>query len=231
VIESAIDLEHHLRFEVGRRVDWLHVKHDAAEFSARLEGSYPKWGTVRRALVAAALLAIQTASFATLSGEALTVLLAGFAANSMGSFVKGFTPLRASVAGLLTTVIFTKPGITNSPFSFSSLYPTVAMFSMTALTSLFETALDSEIASINWDLVIFVIVFSLLKSSSLELIAGRNARSARPNPIDANGIFVHRAAVLATLDAEQIDTIIASAPERTRRRIDSTTGLHGLNGR
>jgi hypothetical protein len=33
------------------------------------------------------------------------------------------------------------------------------MFSMTALTSLFETALDSEIASINWDLVIFVIGF------------------------------------------------------------------------
>ena len=62
----------------------------------------------------------QTASLATFSGAALTDLLAGLAANSIGSFVKGFTPLRASVAGLFTTDILTKPGTTNSPDSFSS---------------------------------------------------------------------------------------------------------------
>ena len=33
----------------------------------------------------------------------MTDLLAGLAANSIGAFVKGFTPLRASVAGLFTT--------------------------------------------------------------------------------------------------------------------------------
>src|SRR5438477_5360528 len=98
---------------------------------------------------------LQTASLATFSGDVLTDLLAGFAANSIGSFVKGFTPLRASVAGLCTTDIFAKPGITNSPDSFSSLYPTIAMYSMTDFTSLFATCVPSAIASINWFLVIF----------------------------------------------------------------------------
>lgn len=63
----------------------------------------------------------QTASLATFSGDALTDLLAGLAANCIGSFVKGLTPMRASVAGLFTTDILTKPGMTNSPDSFSSL--------------------------------------------------------------------------------------------------------------
>jgi hypothetical protein len=40
---------------------------------------------------------IQTAFFAAFRGEALTVLLAGLAANSIGSLVKGLIPLRASV--------------------------------------------------------------------------------------------------------------------------------------
>jgi hypothetical protein len=48
---------------------------------------------------------LQTASLATFSGDALADLLAGLAANSIGSFVEGFTPLRASVAGLFTTDI------------------------------------------------------------------------------------------------------------------------------
>src|ERR1700731_4896957 len=64
---------------------------------------------------------LQTASLATSRGDALTDLLAGLAANSIGSFVKGLIPLRASVAGLFTTDILTKPGMTNSPDSFSSL--------------------------------------------------------------------------------------------------------------
>src|SRR3954452_15561736 len=70
---------------------------------------------------------LQTASLATFRGDALTDLLAGLAANSIGSFVKGFTPLRASVAGLFTIDILTKPGTTNSPDSFNSLYPTVQL--------------------------------------------------------------------------------------------------------
>lgn len=64
---------------------------------------------------------VATASLATLSGDALTDLLAGLAANSIGSLVKGLTPLRASVAGLFTTDILAKPGMTNSPASFNSL--------------------------------------------------------------------------------------------------------------
>ena len=51
-----------------------------------------------------------TASLAAFNGDALTDLPAGFAANSMGSFVNSFhgflrefNPLRASVAGLCTT--------------------------------------------------------------------------------------------------------------------------------
>jgi hypothetical protein len=46
---------------------------------------------------------------ASFRGDALTDLLAGLAANSIGSFVKGFTPLRASVAGLFTTDIQPRP--------------------------------------------------------------------------------------------------------------------------
>src|ERR1700687_1160578 len=65
---------------------------------------------------------LQTASLATFRGDALTDLLAGLAPNSIGSFVKGFTPLRASGAGWFTTDILAKPGMTNSPDSFSSLY-------------------------------------------------------------------------------------------------------------
>jgi hypothetical protein len=37
VIESAVDREHHLTFEVGRRADWRCVENNAAEFAAGLE--------------------------------------------------------------------------------------------------------------------------------------------------------------------------------------------------
>jgi hypothetical protein len=37
VIESAVDREHHLTFEMGRRADWHRVENNAAEFAARLE--------------------------------------------------------------------------------------------------------------------------------------------------------------------------------------------------
>jgi hypothetical protein len=80
----------------------------------------------------------QTASFTTFSGAALTDLLAGLAANSIGSFVNGFTPLRASVAGLFTTDILTKPGMTNSPDSFNSLYPQLDLADMHEKKAQFE---------------------------------------------------------------------------------------------
>jgi hypothetical protein len=37
VIESAIDRERHLTFEVGRRADWAGVLENAADFAAGLE--------------------------------------------------------------------------------------------------------------------------------------------------------------------------------------------------
>jgi hypothetical protein len=37
VIESAVDREHHLTFEVGRRADWRSVERNAADFTAGLE--------------------------------------------------------------------------------------------------------------------------------------------------------------------------------------------------
>jgi hypothetical protein len=91
------------------------------------------------------------------------------------------------------------------------------MFSMTAPHVAFETAPNSEIASINWDLVILVIVFPYLKLSGLELMPARSARSARPNPNDVNCVLVHLAAALAiaqglmihrTLDGAEIDSTI-----------------------
>jgi hypothetical protein len=39
VIESAIDRERHLTFEVGRRADWRSVEDSAAEFAAGLESN------------------------------------------------------------------------------------------------------------------------------------------------------------------------------------------------
>ena len=37
VIESAVDREHHMTFEVGRRLDWAFVEQNAADFAAGLE--------------------------------------------------------------------------------------------------------------------------------------------------------------------------------------------------
>lgn len=63
---------------------------------------------------------IATASLAILSGDALTDLLAGLAANSIGSFER-----INSAAGFSSRLVhdrhLTKPGMTNSPTSFNSL--------------------------------------------------------------------------------------------------------------
>src|SRR5689334_19665660 len=62
-----------------------------------------------------------TASLAALTGRARTILRAGLALNIISSPVKGLVPLRALVAGFLTTTNFAKPGTRKIPFFLSSL--------------------------------------------------------------------------------------------------------------
>jgi hypothetical protein len=63
----------------------------------------------------------QTASLTALTGRALMSFRAGLALNIVGSFVNGLMPLRALVAGFLTTTNFAKPGSTKAPLFLSSL--------------------------------------------------------------------------------------------------------------
>merc|ERR1711865_931478 len=65
-----------------------------------------------------------------------TVLDAGFALKTHGSLVKGFTPLRAFVAGLFFSFMFIMPANLKEPFFFSSPTATPMSASTTALTSL-----------------------------------------------------------------------------------------------
>src|SRR5437764_1338587 len=51
-----------------------------------------------------------TASFAALTGRALTIFRAGLALNIISSPLKGLMPLRALVAGFLITTNFANPG-------------------------------------------------------------------------------------------------------------------------
>ena len=67
-----------------------------------------------------ATLSYHTASFAALTGRALTIFRAGLALNIIGSLVKGLVPLRALVAGFLMTTNFAKPGTRKTPVFFSS---------------------------------------------------------------------------------------------------------------
>jgi hypothetical protein len=69
----------------------------------------------------------QTASFAALTGRALTIFRAGLALNTVGSLVKGLMPARSAVAAFLMTTNLAKPGTTKAPFFFISLL--VAHFS------------------------------------------------------------------------------------------------------
>src|SRR6266404_7025860 len=82
-----------------------------------------------------------TASFAALTGRALTIFRAGLALNIIDSPVNGFVPWRALVAGFLITTNFANPGTRKTPFFLSSLYPTVASVSKTPFTSFFATSL------------------------------------------------------------------------------------------
>src|SRR4051812_49991881 len=57
-------------------------------------------------------------SFRPLRGRTLTTRRAGLALNTCSSLVNGLMPLRALVAGLLTTTIFISPGTVNVPGPF-----------------------------------------------------------------------------------------------------------------
>merc|ERR1719373_1092074 len=85
-------------------------------------------------------LALTTAAQLTISlnffmGKPLTVLLAGFALNTHGSFVKGLTPFRAGVAGLLLSFRLRQPPILKDPCFLSSPAATASRPSTAALTS------------------------------------------------------------------------------------------------
>merc|ERR1712176_389966 len=61
-----------------------------------------------------------TISFSFFIGKALTVLDAGFALKTHGSFVNGFTPFLAGVAGFFFSLRFNAPASLKEPFFFNS---------------------------------------------------------------------------------------------------------------
>src|SRR5206468_2874620 len=85
-------------------------------------------------------------------------LLAGFAANVVGSFVKGLMPLRAGRAGLFFTRNLAKPGSTNAPFFFSSLWPISANASTIAPTC-FRVVSSPSASAMLWSRTLFVNFF------------------------------------------------------------------------
>src|SRR5215468_11239587 len=76
------------------------------------------------------------ASLIALIGRAFTALLAGLAAKTVGSLVKGLMPFLAGRAGRFTTTNFANPGSTNRPFFLSSRWPMSVSDSSTDLTCL-----------------------------------------------------------------------------------------------
>jgi len=68
---------------------------------------------------------MRSASLTAFTGLAFTISRAGFAWDTVGSLVNGLMPLRALVAGFLTTTNFANPGTRNTPPFSSSLCPTV----------------------------------------------------------------------------------------------------------
>ncbi len=101
------------------------------------------------------------ASLIALAGRALTALLAGFAANVVGSLVNGLIPSRAGLAGFLTTTNLANPGRMNMPFFLSSLCPIWVSESRTLTTSLRAqpSPMFSRMAAINAPFVSFLTVF------------------------------------------------------------------------
>src|SRR5262249_47278641 len=123
----------------------------------------------------------QTASLAALTGRARTILRAGLALNIISSPVKGLVPLRALVAGFLTTTNLAKPGTRNRPFFFSSLWPTSTRVSITFLTSRLDSEVPVAIRSMSWDLESWVAIGSPSFRIDLTInqVAETQARSAQ----------------------------------------------------
>src|SRR5262249_23996608 len=99
-----------------------------------------------------------SASLIALMGRARTALLAGFAANVIGSLVKGLMPWRALVAGRFTTRHLAKPGSVNTPDFFISRSPTVITASRTAFTCL-RLSSSPIVSVIAWIRLLLLIVF------------------------------------------------------------------------
>merc|ERR1719321_1194158 len=90
------------------------------------------------------LLAQLMASLIFFMAMALTVLDAGLALNTHGSFVKGFTPLRAGVAGFFFSFKFKTPPNLKDPFFFNWSAATLNKPSTAAFTSFgFKPALSA----------------------------------------------------------------------------------------
>merc|ERR1719356_397843 len=89
-------------------------------------------------------------------GNVLTVFEAGLALKTHGSFVNGFTPLRAGVAGFFLSFMFNAPASLKEPFFFSCSAATATMPSTTPLTSftfrpvVSATALYAAVAVMPW---------------------------------------------------------------------------------
>merc|ERR1719359_760 len=73
-------------------------------------------------------------SFNFFMAKTRTVLEAGLALKTQGSLVKGFTPLRAGVAGFFLSFMFSIPANLNAPFFLSCSAATPMIPSITLLT-------------------------------------------------------------------------------------------------
>merc|ERR1719198_1992645 len=87
-------------------------------------------------------------------GMAFTVFDAGFALKRQGSFVNGFTPLRAGVAGLTFSFKFSIPASLNDPDFFICSAANVITPSTAPLTSFGFSPVDSATALYARDAVI-----------------------------------------------------------------------------
>merc|ERR1719484_961 len=78
---------------------------------------------------------LQSISFSFFSARQRTVFEAGFALKTHGSLVKGFTPLRAFVAGLFFSFMLSIPASLKLPLAFTWATATPMYASMAPFTS------------------------------------------------------------------------------------------------
>merc|ERR1711941_184527 len=84
-----------------------------------------------------------TSSLSFFIGSAFTVSDAGLALKTQGSFVKGFTPFRAGVAGFDFSFRFSMPAILNEPVFFNSVAATPNIASTAPFTAEVFKPVDS----------------------------------------------------------------------------------------